>query len=69
MYLPIFSIYSFHFLVHPCDKPSKGGCDHTCTKEGEKAVCSCNNGFKLADDGQTCLLGEYTGVFFISIPL
>ena len=41
--------------IHPCDKKSKGGCDQTCTKDGENAICSCTPvDFKLGEDGKTC---------------
>ena len=41
-------------LVHPCDKPTNGGCDTTCIKDGEKAKCGCDAGYKLLEDGTTC---------------
>ena len=46
--------------IHPCDKKSKGGCDQTCTKDGEKAVCSCTPvDFKLGEDGKSCEPGKF----------
>ena len=46
-------------LVHPCDKPTKGGCDQTCTKKGNEAVCVCKAPeFKLAADGKACEEGK-----------
>ena len=46
-------------LVHPCDKESKGGCEQTCEKDGEKVVCSCAApDYKLAGDGKSCEEGE-----------
>ena len=48
------------FSVHPCDKENKGGCDQTCNKEDEKAVCSCAAPeFKLGEDGKSCLPGIF----------
>ena len=45
--------------VHPCDKDTKGGCDQTCNKDGEKAKCSCTPvDFKLGEDGKTCDPGK-----------
>ena len=42
--------------VHPCDYPpnENGGCDQTCNKQGDKAVCSCNVTSVLAQDGKKC---------------
>ena len=45
--------------MHPCDKPDKGGCQHTCKKSGVEAVCECNTGFKLKTDKKTCDKGEF----------
>ena len=42
------------FLVHPCDLPTNGGCDQVCNKDGVNASCSCDDGFKLADNGLAC---------------
>ena len=45
----------FISAVHPCDQASKGGCDDTCTKNGDLAVCSCTKtGYKLHTDEKTC---------------
>ena len=45
------------FSVHPCDKDTKGGCDQTCNKDGDKAKCSCTPvDFKLGEDGKSCEL-------------
>ena len=30
-----------HFPVHPCDQPSRGGCNQVCNKAGDVAICSC----------------------------
>ena len=40
----------FLFLVHPCDRKNKGGCDQICTKNGDKYTCSCKSGFRLTSD-------------------
>ena len=45
------------FTVHPCDKETKGGCDQVCNKDGEKAKCGCNEGFRLVDE-TTCEKSE-----------
>ena len=43
------------FLVHPCDKAEKGGCEQTCEKKGEEEyICTCPVGYKLNDDGKKC---------------
>ena len=48
-------LYMFVFPVHPCDKPTKGGCSQDCVKKGETFVCTCKiPDFKLNDDGKTC---------------
>ena len=44
--------------VHPCDKKENGGCQHTCVKKGEEAVCKCDENHKLNEDGKTCEVGE-----------
>ena len=40
--------------VHPCDNDDKNGCEQTCTKKGEEAVCECGPGFILNVDGKKC---------------
>ena len=47
------------FLVHPCDKPNKGGCGQICNKRKEWHVCSCKTGFVLGRDNKTCNKGEW----------
>ena len=44
--------------MHPCDKSDNGGCDHTCKKEGDKAVCECNQDYKLNKDNKNCDKGK-----------
>ena len=45
--------------VHPCDKETKGGCDQICNKDGDDAVCSCNEpDYKLGEDGKSCEEGD-----------
>ena len=52
-------MYNSLLIVHPCDQPDKGGCNQTCTKNGNKAVCSCSSpGFKLNSDGKSCDTGQ-----------
>ena len=29
------------YAAHPCDQPKRGGCQHICRKNGDKAVCAC----------------------------
>ena len=53
--LPIFLL----ILVHPCDKPNKGGCGQICNKRKEWHVCSCKTGFVLGRDNKTCNKGEW----------
>ena len=36
---------------HPCDKKANGGCEQTCNKDGDNAVCSCAEDYKLKEDG------------------
>ena len=45
--------------MHPCDKPSKGGCEQMCEKMGNEAICKCNAGYTLEADGQSCSEGKY----------
>ena len=43
------------FLVHPCDKKTRGGCEQACNKDGDNAKCSCEPGIDtLNADGKTC---------------
>ena len=42
-------------LVHPCDKPTKGGCEQVCDKKGDEALCGCKEGYKVsAEDKSKC---------------
>ena len=43
-----------YFLVHPCDKPDNFNCSQNCVKEGEEAVCTCNERFEMTADGKIC---------------
>lgn len=62
----IYRIYFFYFyLVHFCDRPTKGGCDHFCNKTDNHFTCACKEGFKLTEDGKTCIRGK---VAFLRIP-
>ena len=38
--------------------PDNGGCAQNCLNTNDSFICSCNNGFNLADDGLDCL-GKY----------
>ena len=49
----------FYFSVPPCEEAEKGSCAHVCTNEGEEAVCSCNENYKLAEDKKNCEKGAY----------
>ena len=47
------------FSEHPCDKTSNGGCEQTCNKDGESAVCECAApDYKLGSDGKSCDKGN-----------
>ena len=48
----------FLLSVHPCDKPSKGGCQHKCNKNATKFFCSCQPGYELDKNGRTCGKGR-----------
>ena len=42
-------------LVPPCELTENGGCDQTCTDNGDVAECSCRApDFKLGSDGKSC---------------
>jgi len=40
--------------VHPCDV-GNGGCEQVCVKDGDNAVCFCEEGFELAPDDKSCI--------------
>ena len=44
-------------LEHPCDVKN-GGCSMICKKNGPKAKCECETGFKLRADKITCEKGK-----------
>ena len=47
------------YLVHPCDKPNKGGCDQRCNKDGDQFNCSCKPiDYILAEDRKSCTKGN-----------
>ena len=50
------TLYSFVFdSAPPCELIENGGCDQTCTDNGDEAVCSCAApNFKLGGDGKSC---------------
>ena len=49
----------FFYLVHPCDLPSKAGCEQTCNKDGKSSVCSCAKpDYTLNQDGKSCDKGK-----------
>ena len=63
----VFSVYAYTplYLVHPCDKADKGGCEETCEKKGEEEfICSCPVGYKLNDDGKKCDKSKFSLFFF-----
>merc|ERR1712165_674707 len=39
--------------IDPCDI-GNGGCGQICQKNGDSAVCACEDGFKLGSDGKSC---------------
>ena len=41
-------------LVPPCELTENGGCDQKCENDGEEAVCSCGEGFKLNKNNKKC---------------
>ena len=45
-------------IVHPCDI-GNGGCGQICNRDGDDAVCACEEGFELGSDGKSCSKGEY----------
>ena len=62
---PYFNCLKFSFSVHPCDKDTKGGCQQTCNKDGDKAKCSCAPvDFKLGEDGKSCDPGRLYFIFY-----
>ena len=54
-----FISHYIYFSVHPCDNGDNGGCDHTCTKDGDEAVCSCKENHLLQPDGKTCKISKF----------
>ena len=42
---------------HPCDI-NNGGCEQKCNKVERAAVCGCNEGYTLGDDGKSCEKGN-----------
>ena len=54
-----FHSYQIYFSVHPCDNGDNGGCDHTCTKDGDEAICSCKENHLLQPDEKTCKIGKF----------
>ena len=61
-----FDITDFRTVVHPCDKPIRGGCSQICIRkplneeeeDGKPYTCSCNAGYELEEDGVTCIKGR-----------
>ena len=33
--------------MHPCEQGKNGGCEQTCTKDGNKTLCECREGYKV----------------------
>ena len=55
------SYYKVATVVHPCDEANNGGCDQVngvCIKNGEVAVCSCNPGYLITNNGTFCVKGN-----------
>ena len=52
------SMYWCLYLVHPCDKGSNGGCNQVCNKVGDDFTCSCNEGYTLSVDKESCVAGR-----------
>ena len=53
-------LISLFLSVHICDRGNNGGCDHVCNKDGDKAKCSCREGYELAEDANTCDKSKYS---------
>ena len=51
--------------MHPCDQPDKAGCEETCEKKGDEAVCGCPDEYQLAGDGKSCEPGIYFSCLLI----
>lgn len=45
-------------LAHPCDLHSNGGCAQICNNYVIDYNCSCNEGYKLAEDLKNCIQGK-----------
>ena len=64
--LAVSSHPSISFLVHPCDKADKGGCERQCVKKGEEEfICACPLGFQLNYDGKKCDNSKSIHIIFI----
>ena len=56
--LKLYDIDDLSFAVPPCELTKNGGCEQTCTNNGDKAECSCKAiDFKLGGDGKSCKPG------------
>ncbi len=53
VYVQVMYILFAHADINECQS-SNGGCDQICTDNVGTFVCSCNTGFELATNGQTC---------------
>ena len=40
-------------MIGPCDIEN-GNCAHQCSGDTGDPICSCDDGYKLADDGKNC---------------
>jgi hypothetical protein len=50
-----FYIYKFPFsVVYNACRINNGGCSHICTSRGQARHCTCNPGYSLAFDEETC---------------
>ncbi|XP_051921544.1 CD248 molecule, endosialin a [Hippocampus zosterae] len=43
---------------HDWCQENNGGCEHFCRQAGEHSYCECAEGYRLGDDGQSCVLSD-----------
>ena len=55
--------------MHPCDQPDKAGCEETCEKKGDEAVCGCPAEYQLSADGKSCEPGIYLFFYILELDI